>query len=48
MLIIRRLNLFDFKIKNEVNMQCMFHGCSDEIKKEIKARYKKIKKSAFY
>jgi len=45
---LKELNLFNFNNNNEINMQCMFHGCSDEIKKKIKARYKKIKRNAFY
>ena len=45
---LEELNLSNFNSNNGINMYCMFHGCSNELKKKIKAQYKKIKRNAFY
>ena len=44
---LKELNLSNFNINNSTYMRNMFSGCLDELKKEIKTKYKNIKEEAF-
>ena len=44
---LKELNLFNFDINHKIEISGMFYGCSDELIKEIKFKYKNITKDAF-
>ena len=44
---LKELNLSNFNTNNVTNMECMFYGCSNELKNKIKSDYKNIKEEAF-
>ena len=44
---LKKLDLSNFNTNNVLNMKSMFDGCSEQIKKQIKAQYKNIKEEAF-
>jgi len=41
------LNISNFNTKKVIDMEGMFADCSDELKAQIKKKYKKIKKEVF-
>ena len=41
------LKISNFNFDKVTNMYCMFSGCSEELKKKIKAKFKKIRQEAF-
>jgi hypothetical protein len=41
------LDISKFDIKDNINIDYMFSGCSDTLKKKIKSQNKKIKANAF-
>ena len=44
---LKELNLNNFNTNNVTSMWAMFNGCSDELKKKIKTKYKNIREKAF-
>ena len=45
---LKELNLNNFNTNNVTNMNFMFYGCSDDLKRKIKSENKNIKDEAFY
>ena len=44
---LKKLNLNNFNTNNVTNMNHMFRGCSDDLKRKIKSENKNIKDEAF-
>ena len=44
---LKELNFINFNTNNIIEINGMFYGCSDELIKEIKIKYKDIRKEAF-
>ena len=45
---LKELNPNNFNTDNVTNMDFMFYGCSDDLKRKIKSENKNIKDEAFY
>ena len=44
---LKELNLTNFNTNNVTNMDSMFSGCSNDLKRKIKSEYKNIKDEAY-
>ena len=46
---LNELNLSNFNTNNvtDIELECMFSGCSDQFKNKIRSDYKNIKEEAF-